>query len=50
MLKKFTFIQKQGNATITLTAPTFGDAQADLFEIVKDGSDWDCENEDGEEA
>lgn len=48
-IKTFVFHQKNGNATIILSALDFNDAEENLHDIVEDSLGWRCEDEDGED-
>jgi hypothetical protein len=48
-MKIFTFYQKNSSAVMMLSAPRFDEAEAELFEIVKDDYGWRCVDEEGEE-
>jgi len=48
-MKTFVFSQKHGNASVTLSADNFEEAEKELFEIVKDDYGWRVHDEDGEE-
>jgi len=46
--KTFLFIQRNGDAIITLSAPTFEEAEESLALIVKDPTEFRVEDEEGE--
>ena len=48
-MKTFIFIQKNGNATITLSAANLTEALHDLHDIVISTIEWRVENEEGED-
>jgi hypothetical protein len=48
-MKTFIFIHKNSSAIVTLSAPTYKEAEAELFELVKDNYGWRVEDEDGED-
>jgi hypothetical protein len=48
-MKTFLFLQKNGSAIITLSAENIDGANQELAEIVKDPSEFQCEDEDGED-
>jgi hypothetical protein len=48
-LRTFTFYQKNSSAVLTLSAPSFEQAEEDLKEIVKDTYGWRVEDEEGED-
>ena len=48
-MKKFTFIHKHCSATLTITADTFNEADAEADSIVKRPEMWAINNEEGEE-
>ena len=48
-MKTFIFIQKNGSAVITLSAPSYDEALNELAEIVKDPEGFSVEDEDGED-
>ena len=48
-MKTFVFTQKHGNASVTLSADNFEEAETALFDIVQGDCGWRVEDEDGEE-
>lgn len=48
-MKTFTFYQKNSSVIVTLSAPTFNKAEAELFDHVKSTYGWRVIDEDGED-
>jgi hypothetical protein len=48
-MKTFVFHQKNGNASVILSAENFKEAELALFDIVKSDYGWRVEDEDGED-
>jgi len=48
-MKTFIFTQKHGNASVTLSANDFEEAEEALFDIVQGDCGWRVEDEDGED-
>jgi hypothetical protein len=47
-MKTFVFYQKHGNASVTLSANDFDEAEEALFDIVQGDCGWRVEDEEGE--
>jgi hypothetical protein len=48
ILKRFTFHHKNGNASITLSALDYNDADENMYDLVEDTEAWQCEDEKGD--
>jgi len=47
-MKRFTFYQKHGNASVTLSANNFEEAEQELMDIVQGDCGWRVDDEEGE--
>jgi hypothetical protein len=47
-MRTFVFYQKHGNASVTLSANDFDEAEEALFDIVQGDCGWRVEDEEGE--
>jgi hypothetical protein len=43
------FYEKNSSAVLTLSAPTFAEAEKELATLVKHDFNWSCDDEDGED-
>jgi len=48
-MKTFVFYQKNSSLVLTLSAPSFEQAETALWAGVRDTYGWRCDNEDGED-
>lgn len=48
-MKTFIFIHKHSSAIMTISAPTFKEAEEELFSLLKSDYGWYVEDEEGEE-